>query len=144
MSQKWLVLNTVHRSQQFFNKTIPQFLTLLSIVSHRIVTHSSTLFLQACFSFGLKNLMVSRHAARQSNVMWGGIKLCFRGNSQWQVTTVSHKVSSLHRDSLGCGVEREQPCKSTYDQSKWHINNPAPYFWTPKVDTLQCLSQFSY
>lgn len=50
--------------------------------------------------------MVSRHAARQSNVVWGGIKLCFRGNSQWQVTTVSHKVSPPHRDSLGCGAER--------------------------------------
>lgn len=69
--------------------------------------------------------MVSRHAARQSNVVWGGIKLCFRGNSQWQVTTVSQKVPSPHRDSLGCGVERKQPCKSTSDQSKWHINNLA-------------------
>lgn len=119
-------------------------MNLQPIVSRLIVTHGSTLVLRACFSFGLNNLMVSRHAARQSNVVWGGIKLCFGGNSQWQVTTVSHKVSSPHRDSFGCGVEREQPCKSTSYQSKWHANNLAPYFWTPKVETLQSLSQFSY
>lgn len=110
---------------------------LQPLVSRVIVTHGGTLVLRACSSFGLDNLMVSRHAARQSNVVWGGIKLCVGGNSQWQVTTVSHRVSSPHRDSLGCGVEREQPCKSASYQTKWHKNNLAPYFWTPKVET-QC------
>lgn len=115
-------------SIQFFSKTIPLLPSLQSVVWHLIVTDHGAFVLQTCFSFGLRNLMVSRHAARQSNVAWGGIKLCFGGNSQWQVTTVSHKVSSPHRDSLGCGAEREQPCKATSAQSKWHINTLVPCF----------------
>lgn len=106
-------------------KITSQLLSLQPTVSLLIVSLCSRLVLQARFSYELLDLMMSRQAARQSNVVRGGIKLCFRGNSQWQVTTVPHKVSSPHRDSLGCGVEGKHPCKSTSDRSKSHINNMA-------------------